>query len=142
MRLIQKIAMLILCISMLPAFSQGGPNTIEIRTRFSSYVGKPSWLLTIRDVDTGESYPYMFDIKKGENYWVVPTHGYNYLITISNLRISTYDESWNMYKQYEINDFCHLESRGRIAHGQSVLVTIDGRLSKNSNGYRCRIQKW
>jgi len=124
------------------AISQINSSTIEIRTRFASFVGKPSWLLTIRDVDSGETYPHLFDISKGENNWVIPTHGYNYLITVSNLRFNTYDAKYNDYRQYEIKNFCGLESRGRIVHGKSALIIIDGNLSKNSNGYRCKIQRF
>lgn len=142
MRFLQTLFICILFAITLPVYSEDAPHTIEIRTRFSSFVGKPSWLLIIRDIDRGESYPYFFDVQRGENYWAVPTHGHNYLITVSNLRIITYDAYDNQYKKYEVKDFCHLESRGRVIHGKSALITIDGRLSKNTNGYRCTIQWW
>jgi len=133
---IRHLLLIFICFISLPSYAQ-----IEIRTRFSSFVGKPTWLLTVRDVESGESHPYLFDIRRGENYWVVPNYGY-YLITISNVRINTYDAKYNRYKKYEIKNFCHLESRGRIIHGDSMLITIDGSLSKNSNDYRCKIQTW
>lgn len=141
-RLIQLFCLSLACAIATPLIAQDTFNTIEIRTRFSSFIGKPTWLLTLRDVDAGVSYPYLFDIKRGENYWVIPAPGYHYLITVSNMRINSYDAFNNQYKTYEINDFCQIESAGRIIHGQSMLISIDGQLSKNSNGYRCQIQKW
>lgn len=142
MRFLKIVCIFVLLTQMYPVFGQSAMHTIEIRTRFSSFIGKPSWLLTIRDIDTGVSHPYLFDIQKGENYWVLPIYGHNYLITISNLRISSYDAYLNQYKKYETKDFCHLESRGHIIRGKSAFITIDGRLSKNTNGYRCTVQWW
>jgi hypothetical protein len=136
------VYLLLLSIISSALLAQESTNTIEIRTHFHSFVGKPSWLVTIRDVDKNKSYPHLFDITSGDNTWVLPTHGYNYLITVSNMRASTYDSINNYYRQYQIKNFCHLESRGRIIRGKSMLITIDGELSKNSNGYRCHIQQW
>src|SRR5258707_511785 len=81
---------------------------IEINTNFHSFIGKPSWLIMIRDVDHNENFPYLFDIKRGENYWVAPTHSRNYLITASTLKINTYQSRTNIFKQYQIRNFCNL----------------------------------
>jgi hypothetical protein len=112
---------------------------LQVRTQFDSVIGKSSWLFVIRDLDHEQTLPYLFDMKRGENYWVVPTGGYDYLITISNLRMSVYQEKKNKYKKYEIKNFCRLESHGRIKHGKSAYITISGRLSQHGRDYRCHI---
>ncbi|MBV8801533.1 MAG: hypothetical protein JO131_00955, partial [Gammaproteobacteria bacterium] len=43
-------------------------ETLNIYTQFKQFVGKPSWLLIIRDVETGLISPYIFDIRNNENY--------------------------------------------------------------------------
>jgi len=117
-------------------------QTIEINTDFHSFIGKPSWLIMIRDVDHNQNYPYLFDIKRGDNYWVIPTHSRNYLITASTLKINTYQARTNAYKQYQIRNFCHLETNGKILRGQSIYLTITGNLSSNHNTVNCQVSKY
>jgi hypothetical protein len=121
------------------ATDDGIGQTIQIITRFNGWVGKPSWLLVIRDLDHNQNVPYLFDINKGENYWVALTYGRNYLISASNLQIETYYPRKNIFKNYRIHNFCHLESNGRIIHGESMYITISGELTPNSDTYSCNI---
>lgn len=48
--------------------SDGFGQTIQIYTRFRSFVGKPSLLIVIRDLDNGQNIPYIFDITRGDNF--------------------------------------------------------------------------
>lgn|SRR3990167_8601402 len=115
-------------------------QTIQINTRLHSYVGKPSWLLIIRDIDHNENIPYLFDFKKGENFWVAITGGRNYLITVSTLQFSPYRR--NPFRSKKIKNFCQLESQGRIIHDKSFYITISGDLTPNTNSFRCDISSY
>ena len=115
-------------------------QTIQIYTRFHSFVGRPSWLLMIRDVDHNENIPYVFDIRRGTHFWVALTYGRNYLITASNLQFSPYGR--NPYKTKKIRNFCNLESHGRIIRGKSLYITINGDLTPNTNTYTCYVSKY
>lgn len=138
---------LTLCVTTFSVYAQkmvgdGFGQTIQITTRFHSFVGKPSWLLVIRDLDHDESVPYLFDITRGEDFWVAFTYGRNYLITASTLQIESYKSWRNSYKNYKIHNFCNLESHGRIQRGESMFVTITGDLSPNTDTYTCNILKF
>lgn len=115
-------------------------QTIQITTRFDHVIGKPSLLLVIRDLDHGLNIPYLFDIRQGENFWVAFTYSRNYVIAAANLRIPTYRPRVNKYRLYEINNFCNLESQGRINRGESIFVTIKGDLAPCS--YTCDVSKY
>jgi len=135
-----------LCLTLSTSYAQPGADglgqTIQITTRFQSFVGNPSWLLIIRDIDHGQNIPYLFDINSGENFWVAFSYSRNYLILASTLQISTYQSRYNSYKNYKIHNFCHLESNGRIMRGESMFVTIQGDLSPNSDSYSCQISTY
>lgn len=119
--------------------ADGIGQTIQITTRFNAWMGKPTWLLTIRDLDHNQTIPYLFDITRGENYWVALTYGRNYLISASNLQIETYYPRRNKFKNYRIKNFCCLESQGRIHRGESLYITISGDLTPNSDTYFCNM---
>lgn len=133
-----------LCSSL--SFAQVDENvlgqTIQIYTRFHSFIGKPIWTLIIRDIDHNQNIPYLFDIRKGDNHWVAFTYGRNYLITVSRLQIETYRSRYNKYKNYRMSNFCNLESNGRIVRGRSMYITIDGDLSPYSNTYTCNVSSY
>lgn len=120
----------------------GPGQTIQIYTRFHSFVGKPSWLLMIRDLDHNQNIPYLFDIKRGDNFWVAYTYGRNFVISASILQISDYQSRKNTFKRYKIKDFCHLESNGRILRGKSLYITIDGNLTVNRDSYSCHVSQY
>jgi hypothetical protein len=139
---------LFLSLYLLPfaGYAQSGEDgigqTIQIYTRFQSFVGKPSWLLVIRDLDHNENIPYLFDIKRGNNFWLALTRGRNYLIVASTLQIETYNPRCNTFKKYKIHNFCHLESHGRIIRGESMYVTINGNLAPNTDRYTCNVSSY
>jgi hypothetical protein len=138
-KLIRMIcAYCLLWIGSFPSYAQGNDGlgqTIQIYARFRSVVGKPQWLLVIRDIDRGQVIPYLFDVTEGDNFWVALTYSRNYLITASSMQFEP-------YKRRHIHDFCHLESNGRIIRGQSLYVTINGRLSPNTDTFCCRVSQY
>jgi len=117
-------------------------QNIQIRTRLHAFFGKPSWLIILRDVKTGQTYPYLYDIQRGDNSWVAFSYSRNYLITVSRMQFSTYDISCNRFKQYHINDFCQLESNGRIIRGKSVRVLVEGELSPFTDTFNCYVNEF
>ena len=135
-RIIKLGILIALCFafSICKADDDGLGQTIQIYTRFHSFVGKPSWLLIIRDLDHGQNIPYLYDIKRGDNFWLAFTFGSNYLITVSNLQFGPYPR--------KINNFCNLESNGQIIRGQSLYITINGDLSPNTNTFSCHVLKY
>lgn len=140
-----KKLIIIFCLNIISSFvfaqnEQELGQTIQINARLHSFVGKPSWLLIIRDVDNNRTIPYLFDFKRGTNFWLAFTYSRNYLITVSNLQFSPY--SRDPYKIKKIKDFCHLESHGRIIRGKSMSVTIKGHLSPNQDTFSCHISKY
>lgn len=110
-------------------------QSIQIYTQLKSFVGKPSWLLIIRDIDHNQNIPYMYDFEKGDNFWLAFTFGRNYLITASRL-------TFNPYNRKKINNFCGLESYGRIIRGQSLYITINGDLTPNTNTFNCSVSRY
>ncbi|OGT36820.1 MAG: hypothetical protein A3F11_08530 [Gammaproteobacteria bacterium RIFCSPHIGHO2_12_FULL_37_14] len=120
--------------------NEGLGQTIQIYTRLHTFVGKPSWLLIIRDVDTNQNIPYLFDLKRGTNFWVAFTYSRNYLITVSELQFSPYRR--DPYTVKKIKNFCQLESWGHIVRGKSYYVTISGNLTPNADTYTCHVSKY
>lgn len=103
-------------------------QTIQINTNFRDIIGTPSWLLILRDEDSGQVLPYVFDIKNNENFWVAFSAARVYRVTVSSLKFSP---------EVMINDFCHLE--GGIITGRSKLVRLRGLLSPDRNSSTCNI---
>lgn len=137
-KLIKMIGLLTLCGALTPAVTaqqtDGFGQIIEINTRLHSYLGKPTWLLIVRDVDHGQNIPYMYDIRRGTNHWLAFTYSRNYLITTSELVFHPYKK--------KIKNFCGLESMGRIQRGTSYNITITGSLTGNPRAFECNILKY
>jgi len=144
--LLQLCVSITLCVLALPVLAQFDESlpgqTIQIYTRFHAYVGKATWLLEIRDVENDQTTPIMFDILRGNNVWTIFTSSRNYLITASRVQISSYNSRGNTFKNYRINDFCHLESNGQIIRGKSLTIMIDGELTPNRDSYNCNISSY
>jgi hypothetical protein len=103
-------------------------QTISIYTQFRHFVGKPTWLLIIRDVESGLVSPYIFDIRNNENYWIAFTYGHTYRVTVSNLSFGTYAK---------IPNFCGLENG--ILSGKSQHITLKGVLTPDPKTIKCFI---
>lgn len=117
-------------------------QTIQINTLFHSFLGNPSWLIVIRDVNHGQNIPYLFDIRKGENTWLLFTQSKNYLIIASTLQINTYGTRHNRFKKYTLHNFCQLESHGKIMRGKSLYLTITGDLTPDADSVNCRVSSY
>ncbi|HSW69158.1 MAG TPA: hypothetical protein VLI69_03225 [Gammaproteobacteria bacterium] len=100
--------------------ANAGPlgQTIQINTRFHSIIGNPVWLLILRDPDTGIVYPYLYDIKNNDNFWLAFSFGQNYVVTVSNLKFGPFAI---------INNFCHLENR--LLTRKSMIISLTGNLT-------------
>ena len=109
-------------------------QTIRIQTNLRSFLGKPSWLIIIRDVDHNQNIPYLYDFTQGTNYWMAFTYGTNYLITVSELTFNPYNR--------KIKNFCNLESMGSIQHGISIQVHITGSLRPDTDRFTCNVLKY
>ena len=112
------------------AANDGVGQVLQINTHFRTLYGTPSWLLIIRDVDTGRVLPYQFDILKESNFWLAFTYGHTYRITVSSLTFGPYAK---------INNFCNLEN-GTLT-GQSMMINLTGVLSP-VNSYHCHVSKF
>ena len=110
-------------------------QSIQIYTNLTSFVGKPTWLLIIRDIDSNQNIPYVYDFERGDHFWLAFTFGRNYLITVSKL-------VFNPYRNKKINNFCGLESNGRIIRGESLYVTLSGKLTPNTNTFSCSVLRY
>jgi hypothetical protein len=106
-------------------------QTLQIYTHFKSILGKPSWLLIVRDVNTGQVSPYLFDLKHNNNFWVAFTYGHTYRVTASVLKFGAYAE---------IKNFCGLEDG--ILSGQSMYITLSGKLSPDPTSSKCYVMKY
>src|SRR3990167_6617454 len=135
-----------LCITTLPSYPQSYSDadslgqTIQIYTRLRSFVGKPSWLLIIRDIDHGQNIPYLYDISRGNNFWLAFTYGRNYMITVSSMQFAPYRRY--PWRKKIISNFCNLESNGHIIRGESLYITIKGDLSPFGDGYTCHVSQY
>ncbi len=106
-------------------------QVLQINTHFRIVYGKPTWLLIVRDVETGLVSPYLFDIRKEDNYWVAFTYGHTYQVTASSLTFGP---------RANIKNFCHLENG--ILAGQSMTITLTGELAPVTSSYHCHISKY
>lgn len=106
-------------------------QTLQIYTNFKSIIGKPSWLLIIRDVETGLVSPYLFDIRNNDNFWVAFTYGHHYRITASTLQFDG---------RAVIKNFCRLESG--IISGKSMYMTLSGVLTPDPHTFKCNVMKY
>jgi len=125
------------------AFAQpnnGLGQTIQIYTNFSSFVGRPSWLLMLRDVDHNQNIPYIYEFDRGSNFWLALSYGRNYTVVASTMRFHPYKV--NPYRTKEIRNFCNLESNGRIIRGDSMFVTMSGSLTPNPDTYTCHVSQF
>jgi hypothetical protein len=119
-----------LCITSANAQNPFG-QTLQINTYFRSVVGNPTWLLIVRDMDTGIVLPYMFDIRNNDNFWIAFTYGHSYRITASTLK-------WGPFAK--IHNFCRLEDG--ILSRQSMIISLSGNLTPYRYSSYCKVIKY
>ena len=101
-------------------------QVITINTHFRSIDHKPTWLLIVRNLQTGEVIPHLFTMQKKEQSMVFGV-GQFYRITASNMT----------FRNKTTKNFCGLESG--VIDGKSLFVTITGDLQLDPKGYQCRV---
>lgn len=106
-------------------------ETLQVSTHFRSIVGKPTWLLIVREVESGRVLPYVFDIRNNDNFWLAFTSGRSYRVTASSLNFGPYAK---------IRNFCNLEDG--IINGESYLVSLTGDLTPSPTSFRCKVVKY
>lgn len=130
----------------LPSLGQADDDAfgqiLQIHTDLCSFRGLPSWLLIVRDLDHGINIPYLYDFRQGQNFWMALTHSRNYLITASQLQFHIYSFKENIFRSYTVNNFCGLESNGRIIHGDSFSIRITGDLKPYSQTLQCNVSQY
>lgn len=105
-----------------------GGQVVQINTDFSQVLGQPEWVLIIRNIETGEILPYLFEIRENKNFWLAFTSGNNYKIIASTLSFGPYAN---------LENFCRLEKG--IIEGKSMRLIISGILSPDRNKIRCKL---
>jgi hypothetical protein len=124
--------LILLLVAMTAARTDTLPGeTLQINTQFRSVMGKPTWLLIIRDVNTGVVIPYIFDIRENSNFWVAFTYGHSYRITASTLKFGPFAI---------IHNFCLLENG--ILTGKSMVIRLSGRLTPYRGSSICHVTKY
>lgn len=106
-------------------------QTLQIKTYLNKIKNNPSWLLVIRDVETGQVLPYIFDFRQRTNTWAAFTLSHSYRVTASELTFRSH---------HTINNFCHLEDG--IISGKSLFITLSGRLTPSLTGLTCQVLKY
>lgn len=125
------LPLLCLCYSLSLHAQNPFGQIVTIETHFSKMFGNPSWLLIVRDVDSGQVSPYVFDFYSTDNFWMALSYGHVYRITVSKLTFGPFAE---------INNFCCLENG--ILLNSSIKVSLTGMLSPMREGIHCHVTKW
>jgi hypothetical protein len=105
-------------------------QTLTIYTHFKEIVGNPSWLLVLRDMNSGEVLPYLFDIKHEDNFWLAFSKEHAYRVTASVLKFPPYAT---------INNFCGLQDG--VLKGKSMYITLKGTISPDPRTSKCYVTK-
>lgn len=100
---------------------------ISINTHFGCVSGSPRWLLILRDIDTGQVIPYVYDIHSENNAWVAFTYGRTYQITVSTLTFGPLAV---------LHNFCGLENLS--FRDTSLHIRLTGALTPDRFGFQCR----
>lgn len=128
----KAFALFWLLVSMTPVFAQiPFGQVIQINTHFRSVMGDPTWLLIIRDVNSGVVFPYIYDIHDTDNFWLAVSYGRSFRITASTLKFGPFAV---------IHNFCLLENG--ILSGQSMIVSLSGDLTPYRGSSRCHVTKY
>jgi hypothetical protein len=115
----------------LPIQAEEIGQTLQINTRLSSVTGHPTWLLIIRDVNTGIVRPYIYDIIDNDNFWIAFSGGHSYRITASTLKFGPFAI---------IQNFCGLQNG--ILDRKSMILTLTGRLTPYRGSSKCTVIKY
>jgi hypothetical protein len=106
-------------------------DSIQIYTEFKSIIGKPSWLLILRDMDSGQVLPYVYDIRNNYNFFIALAMSHHYRVITSTMTFGPYAV---------IHNFCHMEDG--IISWHSMFITLRGSLTPNRNTAHCDIRRY
>ncbi len=106
-------------------------QTLSITTNLTAIVGDPVWLLELRDMESGQVLPYLFDVKNKDNFWVAYSKEHRYQVKASVLKFGPYAT---------VNNFCYLENG--VMTGKSMTIHITGKLSPGLRRARCHVTKF
>jgi hypothetical protein len=130
-----QVGLLCLCLlNISSTYAEESPfgQTFQITTRLNSYVGKPSWLIIVRDVNTGQVLPYLYDITTTDNFWLGFTFSHAYQVITSELEFGPPNAA--------IHNYCHLEDG--VLDRESFTVTVTGDLTPNRLTSHCHVFKY
>lgn len=130
LRIIRLLSCFLFCLGAVNA-QQNIAQTLSIYTHFKTIVDKPTWLIILRDIQSGEVLPYLFDIRQNENFWLAFSKEHAYRVTASVLKFGAYAS---------INNFCGIENG--ILHGKSMYITVTGVISPDSKTSKCHVIKF
>jgi hypothetical protein len=105
-------------------------QTLTIYTHFKSIVGNPSWLIELRDAESGLVLPYLFEIHENKNYWLAFSKEHSYRVVASVLKFGPY---------VTINNFCGIENG--ILKGKSMYIHVTGIIAPDLRRTKCRAIK-
>lgn len=106
-------------------------QSLQINTYFHSIIGKPSWLLIVRDMQSQKVTPYLFDLRNDESFLMALTYGHAYRVTVSTLTFGPCAI---------IHNFCGLENG--VITGQSLFITLKGNLTPDPGSSKCHVEKY
>lgn len=106
-------------------------QTLTIYTNFKSIVGKPTWMVELRDIESGLVLPYLFEIRENKNYWLAFSKEHSYRVVASVLKFGPYAT---------INNFCGIEDG--ILTGKSMYIRVSGTISPDLRRTKCQVIKF
>ena len=104
-------------------------QVMTIDTYLKWVYGSPSWLLILRDDDSGAVSPYLFDFTYSTHHWIAFSYGRTFRVTVSKLTFGPFAK---------INNFCGLENK--VLTDTSIFLSITGILSPDPNSSFCNIR--
>lgn len=105
-------------------------NTISMGTQLSQIDDYPTWLIELRNFETGSLVPWQYNFQKyANNQWIVIPEGAEYQITASEIHFLNGAVFYNV---------CDLEHR-TFLH-QSIALDLSGQLTPESATLLCRVR--
>ncbi|MES2218941.1 MAG: hypothetical protein V4501_11085 [Pseudomonadota bacterium] len=132
---ISQLALLSACLThSLPIMAQDSPlgQTFQINTRLESFVGKPAWVIIVKDVANGQVVPYYFPIYESEQFWINFTFTNAFRVILSELQFGPPD--------MVIRNFCHLQDG--ILDKESLIINLTGRLTPDRRTSECHVERF
>jgi len=106
-------------------------QVLQINTKLKNIMGSPTWLLEIKDEDTGTIIPYIYDFEYENNSWLAFSQGHSYRIIASTLKFGPHAF---------LHNFCHLENG--VIKGKEMSIYITGDLTPLAKTSRCHVAQY